>query len=69
VLAAPTYVLPDYTGSGLTEPMLLMAAAAAAEPPVDGDALRKLVLAVYTDRYGMSSDDALVVQALASITS
>jgi hypothetical protein len=67
LLPVPEYVLPDYTASGTTEPMLLMAAAPAAAPAVHGDWLRKLVEAIYTDRYGMAPDDPLVARALASI--
>lgn len=63
LLPASDYVLPDYTASGLTEPMLLMAAASS----VQGTELRNLVLAIYTDRYGMAPDDPLVSRALASI--
>jgi len=63
LLPAPGYVLPDYTGSGVTEPMLLMASS----PPVDGGQLRQLVLAIYTDRYGLPPTDPLVRRALASI--
>lgn len=65
VLPVPGYVLPDYTGSGMTEPMLLMAAREGPLPV--SDEARKLVLAIYTDRYGLSSDDPLVVAALASV--
>ena len=65
LLPAPGYVLPDYTGAGFTEPMLLMAASG---PSVTGEQLRELVLAIYTDRYGLPSDDPLVLAALASIT-
>ena len=68
LLPAPGYVLPDYTASGTTEPMLLMAATPADAPSVHSDRLRKLVLAIYTDRYGMAADNPLVAQALASIT-
>lgn len=67
LLPAPGYVLPDYTGTGPTEPMLLMAGGPAELPPVKGDVLRRLVLAIYTDRYGLSPTDPLVSQALASI--
>jgi hypothetical protein len=67
LLPAAGYVLPDYTGSGLTEPMLLMAGGPAAFAPAEGDLLRKLVLAIYTDRYALSPADPLVSQALASI--
>jgi GNAT superfamily N-acetyltransferase len=67
LLPASQYVLPDYTSSGTTEPMLLMAAASVEEPAVRGDQLRKLVLAIYTDRYGMAADDPLVARALAAI--
>jgi hypothetical protein len=69
LLPAPGYVLPDYTGSGMTEPMLLMAATPAADDGrlIDGDRLKSLVLAIYTDRYGMAPDDPLVSRALASI--
>jgi Acetyltransferase (GNAT) family len=69
LLPAPGYVLPDYTGSGMTEPMLLMAATPAADDDriVEGDRLKSLVLAIYTDRYRMAPDDPLVSRALASI--
>ena len=43
--------------------MLLMAASS----PVDGGQLRQLVLAIYTDRYGLPPTDPLVRRALASI--
>jgi hypothetical protein len=68
LLPAPGYVLPDYTGSGTTEPMLLMASAPAAGPLVHGERLRGLVLAIYTDRYRLAPDDPLVARALASIS-
>lgn len=61
------YVLPDYTASGTTEAMLLMAATPAAVSAVQGDQLRKLVRAIYTDRYGLLPNDPLVSRALASI--
>ena len=61
------YVLPDYTASGTTEAMLLMAATPAAVSAVQGDQLRKLVRAIYTDRYGLPPNDPLVSRALASI--
>lgn len=67
LLPVPGYVLPDYTGSGMTEPMLLMAGAPEATPVVEGDALRSLVLAIYTDRYGLPGTHPLVSRALASI--
>jgi hypothetical protein len=67
LLPASGYVLPDYTGSGGTEPVLLMAATPAAVPAIRGEMLRKLVLAIYTDRYGMAPDDPIVSRALASI--
>ncbi|HEY2575843.1 MAG TPA: GNAT family N-acetyltransferase [Streptosporangiaceae bacterium] len=68
LLPASGYILPDYTASGTTEPMLLMAATPAAAPPVQGLPLRDLVQAIYTDRYGLPPDDPLVSGALASIT-
>ena len=69
LLPASGYVLPDYTACGMTEPMLLMAAApAAAMAAGHRDGLRKLILAIYTDRYGMAPDDPLVTRALASIS-
>lgn len=68
VLAAPGYVLPDYTGSGMTEPMLLMAGDTDAAPALAGDELRRLVLAIYTDRYGLAADHPLVAGTLASIS-
>lgn len=61
------YVLPDYTGSGVTEPMSLMAATPAAAPAVTSDRLGALVKAIYTDRYCIAPDDPLVTLALASI--
>lgn len=67
VLPATAYVTPDFTGCGTTEPMLLLAATPAAAPPVRGDQLRRLVLAIYTDRYGVPPDDPLVSRALASV--
>jgi hypothetical protein len=67
LLPVPGYVLPDYTGSGFTEPMLLMAGTPAGAPPVAGEQLRDLVLAIYTDRYGLPADNPLVLGALASI--
>jgi hypothetical protein len=65
LLPAPGYVLPDYTGSGITEPMLLMAGPGATTPLVEGDELRSLILAIYTDRYGLLPSDPLVLRALA----
>lgn len=67
LLPVSGYVLPDYTASGTTEAMLLMAATPAAVPPVHGNQLRTLVLAIYADRYDLPPDDPLVAQALASI--
>ncbi len=67
LLPAPGYVTPDYTGCGTTEAMLLMAAMPDAAPPLRADRLRALVLAIYTDRYGLAPDDPLVASALASI--
>ncbi len=67
LLPVSEYVLPDYTGSGMTEPMLLMAATLAAGPAVRSDRLQALVMAIYTDRYGMAPDDPLVTRVLASI--
>lgn len=64
-LPAPAYVLPDYTGSGFTEPMLLMAGSSQMTPLVEGDQLRSLILAIYTDRYGLLPNDPLVLRALA----
>jgi hypothetical protein len=67
LLPVSGYVLPDYTASGSTEPMLLMAATPAAVPAVNSDRLRALVMAIYTDRYNMAPDDPLVARVLASI--
>lgn len=67
LLPASGYMLPAYTESGASEPMLLMAAGPAAEPAIRGARLGNLVLAIYTDRYGISLDDPLVSRALASI--
>lgn len=64
-LPAPGYILPDYTGSGITEPMLLMAGSSETTPLAEGDQLRSLILAIYTDRYGLLPSDPLVLRALA----
>ena len=64
-LPARGYVLPDYTGSGNTEPMLLMAGPLETTLLVGGDQLRSLILAIYTDRYGLLPSDPLVLRALA----
>lgn len=68
LLPVPGYVLPDYTGCGITEPILLMASDPGTNSPCSGDELRSAVLAIYTDRYGLISSDTLVTEALASIT-
>lgn len=67
LLPVSGYVLPDYTGSGTTEPVLLMAATQATTPAFRGDRLRRLVLAIYTDRYALAPDDPIVSRALASV--
>jgi hypothetical protein len=67
LLPVPGYVLPDYTGSGMTEPMLLMADARAMTAVAHGDELRSLVHAIYADRYGLPPGHPLVSGALASI--
>jgi len=63
----PGYVLPDYTGSGMTEPTLLMAAAPAMTALAQSDQLRSLVRAIYMDRYCLPPGHPLVSRALASI--
>jgi Acetyltransferase (GNAT) family len=67
LLPVPGYVLPDYTGSGITEPILLMASDPSDSTWWSPDQLRSLVLAIYTDRYGLAGSDPLVTDALASI--
>jgi len=67
MLPVPGYVLPDYTGSGTAEPMLLMAGESRPSRRVQRDQLRSLVLAIYTDRYGLPPSHPLVSKALASI--
>jgi hypothetical protein len=64
-LAVPGYAMPDFTGAlgAAAEPMLLMAAPACA-----GGELRRLVLAIYTDRYGLAPQDPLVRRALESVS-
>jgi hypothetical protein len=64
-LPVPGYAMPDFTGAhgAAAEPMLLMAAPACA-----GAELRRLVLAIYTDRYGLAPQDPLVVRALESVS-
>jgi hypothetical protein len=65
LLPAPGYVLPDYTGSGICEPMLLMAETSATTPLIEGAQLMSLILAIYADRYGLPASDPLVTRALA----
>jgi len=67
LLPVAGYVLPDLTASGTAEPMLLMAAGQAGAPSIQGGQLRRLVQAIYTDRYGLTPNDPLVKRALASI--
>jgi hypothetical protein len=67
VLSAPGYILPDFTGSGMTEPMLLMAGGPQLTTLPEGDQLRSLVLAIYTERYRLAPEHPIVRQALASI--
>ena len=68
LLSVPGYVLPDYTGSGITEPILLMAIDPSSSRPCPEEELRTVVLGIYTDRYGLASSDPLVTGALASIS-
>lgn len=65
-LPVPGYVMPDITGLAAAEPMLLMAPASAASQ-AQGERLAGLVLALYTERYGLPPEDVLVAQALDSI--
>jgi GNAT superfamily N-acetyltransferase len=67
LLPVPGYVLPDYTGYGRTEPILLMASDPGHDASWSPDELRSLVLAIYTERYGLGPSDPLVTAALASI--
>lgn len=67
LLPVPEYTLPDYTGAGMTEPMLLMAGGPDAAPAIEGDELRSLVRAIYSDRYGLPVTHPLVARALASL--
>lgn len=67
VLDVPDYTLPDFTGAGCTEPMLLMAVVPAGAAVPDGDRLRELVVSIYTGRYSLAADDPLVVTALDSV--
>jgi hypothetical protein len=67
MLPVSGYVLPDYGASGATEPMLLMAATAAGERPPQDDGLRRLILAIYAERYGMAPDEPMVSRAVASV--
>lgn len=67
LLPVPDYVLPDYTGCGKTEPTLLMASEPGEGSSWSPEELRSLVLAIYTDRYGLAASDSLVTGALASI--
>jgi GNAT superfamily N-acetyltransferase len=68
-LGVRDYTLPDFTGTGFTERMLLMAAVPAGASLPAGERLRELVLGVYTGRYLLAADDPLVVAALDSVPS
>lgn len=65
-LPVPGYMMPDITPLAPPEPMLLMAASSAAAK-AQGDQLARLVLAIYTERYGLLPENSLVRQALDSI--
>jgi hypothetical protein len=65
-LTVPDYVMPAITGTAEPEPMLLMAPAATAAR-TDASELAALVLAIYTQRYGLPSGDPMVRRALASV--
>src|ERR1700751_4853037 len=64
LLPVPGYVLPDYTGCGGTEPILLMAGDPGEGSLWSPDELMSLVLAIYPDRYGLAGNDPLVTEAL-----
>jgi hypothetical protein len=66
-LPVPRYVVPDLSGPG-TLRLLLYAATRSGDPLPSGNALGRLVRAVYTEGYGLSPADALVVAALDSLS-
>lgn len=65
-LPVPGYVMPAITGTADPEPMLLMTPAEVASK-VTADELERLVLAIYSQRYGLSRTDELIRRALESI--
>lgn len=65
-LSVPDYVMPALTGTAGPEPMLLMAPAATAAR-TDASGLAALVLAIYTERYGLAPGEPMVRRALASV--
>jgi Acetyltransferase (GNAT) family len=65
-LPVPGYVMPAMTELGEPEPMVLMAADPAG-PAVRGEELTALVLAIFTEHYGLSAEHPQVLVALESI--
>jgi hypothetical protein len=74
VLPVGGYVMPDVSGTAeLPEPMLLMAGgfnldAGLRPSDLDPSELAQVIREIYVARYGLESDDPLVLTALASIT-
>jgi hypothetical protein len=66
LLPVTGYVMPDYSGVGHPEPMLLMAIDPATMTIPGGDIV-KLVLAIYSGRYQLGPEHPMVQAALASI--
>ncbi|HYK28809.1 MAG TPA: GNAT family N-acetyltransferase [Streptosporangiaceae bacterium] len=67
-LTVPGYVMPALTAIGQSEPMILMSADPAGTSRSSSD-LAALVRAIFTDHYGLATDDKLLVTALGSIKS
>jgi hypothetical protein len=66
LLAVDGYVMPDITGLGAPEPMLLMTYDPARTADMPPDEVGALVTALYAERYGLDADHPLVTAALAS---
>jgi Acetyltransferase (GNAT) family len=67
VLPVTRYVMPDISGLGEPEPMLLMASEPATVT-IAGPAVADLVLAIYQGRYELGPGHPLVIAALSSIS-
>jgi hypothetical protein len=67
LLPVDGYVMPDLAGLATPEPMRLMTFDSTSVAELGPAELAALVIALYTERYGLSASHPLALQALASI--